>query len=419
MNSTTRQKYMDALNRRADLIAQADSAFAENNIEKGKDLTAQAAALNPEIEGYQALLEQEGKFAGAKAPAMDPDAKDRAEERAETLRNGGRITFSIEEVIDGLGLGGRVKNSVTLATGTLLEPTRLATSIRDNLPGVSSILDQVSVQDLTGTNGILEPLLYSEPEAQAGKIATLAGTARTAISDPTFGAVKISPYEVNVTTFVDRNLSKLTPIAYEEKIRSLAMKAMRRKIANMIYNGDGQAAPDMFGIKTAKDTAGRAMCEAVNITQIKAGFLDDFVFAYGTDEEMGGSARLYLNKKDLQAIGALRNDELKRVYEIVQDPGNANTGRIIEGGLIVPYTIGSALTALTGATASASADTIHMIYGDPINYELGLFGGYSIRIDESVKAVERMNTILGDVFVGGNVVQPEGFLLGTLPKSGG
>lgn len=60
-----------------------------------------------------------------------------------------------------------------------------------------------------------------------------------------------------------------------------------------------------------------------------------------------------------------------------------------------------------------------MIYGDPINYELGLFGGYSIRIDESVKAVERMNTILGDVFVGGNVVQPEGFLLGTLPKSGG
>ena len=33
MNTTTRQKYMDALNRRADLIAQADSAFAENNIE--------------------------------------------------------------------------------------------------------------------------------------------------------------------------------------------------------------------------------------------------------------------------------------------------------------------------------------------------------------------------------------------------
>ena len=92
MNSTTRQKYMDALNRRADLIAQADSAFAENNIEKGKDLTAQAAALNPEIEGYQALLEQEGKFAGAKAPAVDPAVKDRAEERAETLRNGGRIT---------------------------------------------------------------------------------------------------------------------------------------------------------------------------------------------------------------------------------------------------------------------------------------------------------------------------------------
>lgn len=419
MNITTRQKYMDAMKRRADLIAQADAAFAENNIDQGRELTNQAAALNPEIEGYQNLLDQEGRFAGAPTAALlDPEHRDQAEERAETLRNGGRVTFSVDEVLDGMGLGRRVKNSVTLATGTLLEPTRLSTTMRDNLPGISSILDQVYVQDLTGTNGILEPLLLTEPEAQAGKISTLAGTARTTISDPTFGSVKISPYEVNVTTFVDRNLSKLTPIAYEEKIRELAMKAMRRKIANMIYNGDGQATPDMFGIKTAKNTAGGAMCKTVNLSEIKAGFLDEFVFAYGTDEEMGGSARLFLNKKDLKAIGDLRNSEDKRIYEIIQDPGNANTGRIIEGGLIVPYTIGSALTALTGSTAGSNP-IVHMIYGDPINYELGLFGGYSIRIDESVKAVERMNTILGDVFVGGNVIQPDGFLLGTLPKNGG
>ena len=88
MNTTTRQKYMDAMNRRTGLIQEADNAFAEGNIENGKSFTAQAAALNAEIEGYPALMEQENKFAGVSAPAVDPVVRDRAEERAETLRNG-------------------------------------------------------------------------------------------------------------------------------------------------------------------------------------------------------------------------------------------------------------------------------------------------------------------------------------------
>ena len=39
-----------------------------------------------------------------------------------------------------------------------------------------------------------------------------------------------------------------------------------------------------------------------------------------------------------------------------------------------------------------------------------MFGGYEIRIDESVKAIQRMHTILGDVAVGGNVVEHQGFV---------
>lgn len=56
-----------------------------------------------------------------------------------------------------------------------------------------------------------------------------------------------------------------------------------------------------------------------------------------------------------------------------------------------------------------ASDIQTMIYGDPMNFELGLFGDYSIRIDESVKAVERMNAILGDVMVGGNLIVKDGF----------
>ena len=44
MKDSTRQKYMDAMNRRADLIQQADDAFSSGEVEKGKELTASAAA---------------------------------------------------------------------------------------------------------------------------------------------------------------------------------------------------------------------------------------------------------------------------------------------------------------------------------------------------------------------------------------
>ena len=53
MKDSTRQKYMDAMNRRADLIQQADDAFSSGEVEKGKELTTSAAALNPEIEGHR------------------------------------------------------------------------------------------------------------------------------------------------------------------------------------------------------------------------------------------------------------------------------------------------------------------------------------------------------------------------------
>ena len=159
MRDTTRQKYLDAMNRRGDLIQQADAAFSEGNVERGIDLTNQAAAINPEIEGYRALMAQEEKFAGVSAPAMDREARDLAEERAEALRSGGRVTFSAREVADALGLN--LRDSTTLATGTLLKPDRIGTTIHENVSPVSSIIDQVYVQDLTGCQSIQEPLLLS------------------------------------------------------------------------------------------------------------------------------------------------------------------------------------------------------------------------------------------------------------------
>ncbi|MBD9247274.1 MAG: phage major capsid protein [Clostridiales bacterium] len=410
MTETNRQRYYDLNAQHADLVRQANEAFEAQDVDAARNFTEQAEALQPERDGLRRLLDQEAQ-AGPAAP-VSHEMRDRAEERADTLRNGGLITFSAAEICAGLGL--RISNATTLATGTLVEPTRAGSTIHGGDSPISSIVDQVYVQDLTGCQAIQEPILRTELEGKAAKVTTAAGTARAA-SDPVFTAAKIQPYEVSVTSFVDRNLANLTPVAYEEKIRTLAMRALRRKVAQLIYNGDGQASPDMYGIKTAKDVAGNALYKTVDLSTIEAGCLDKLVYAYGGDEEIGGNARLYLNKKDLQALGTLRSTDGKRIYEIIPEPGNPNVGRIVDGGLIVPYTIGSALTALTGANATTAA-VAHMLYGAPTNYELGLFGAYSIRVDTSVRAVERMNTILGDVMVGGNLIQPDGFVVGSLPK---
>ena len=48
------------------------------------ELTTSAAALNPEIEGYQALLAQEEKFAAPRPAPLDRETRERAEDRAET-----------------------------------------------------------------------------------------------------------------------------------------------------------------------------------------------------------------------------------------------------------------------------------------------------------------------------------------------
>ena len=163
MKDSTRQKYLDAMNRRADLMRQADEAFDAGKVESGIDLTNQAKELNGEIAGYQALMEEEARFSGKGPAAPSAEARERAEDRAETLRAGGRIEFTQAEVLDAFGV--KIRNATTLATGTLVEPTRVDTTIRDGLSTVSSIIDQVTVQDLTGCQAIFEPILTAEMAA--------------------------------------------------------------------------------------------------------------------------------------------------------------------------------------------------------------------------------------------------------------
>ena len=407
-----RRKLNDLLAQRNQFLTDAENALTANDKAAYDAAKQKIDNINADIKDVQDLIAEQDKKFGAAAPT-GAEAKDMAEERGSILMKGGEVKFTAKEVKLAL------TNSTTLATGTLVQPTGAGSAIRDPLGNVvSSIVDQVSVLNLTGMSSYLEPYVISEIDAKHGKVADLAGKARTESADPTFGVAEIKPYELNVTSYVDRNISRLSPADYYGKIYAMAMRAMRRQVAQFIVNSSGGASPDMHGIKTAKNRDGAAIYQTLNVTGIHENLLSSLYFAYGSDEAIGANARLLLTKQDLKALGELRGtNEKKRLFEIVPDAGNPNTGTIRDGGVVLPYTIVSGLTSLATATAGASAIQT-MLYGDPANYEVGLFGDYTIRVDSSYKAADRLLTILGDAMVGGNLIVDKGFVVATLPKSG-
>ena len=400
------KKKLIALNEdRVWLLDEAQAALEAGEREKYQDAMNRVGNVNDQIADVQRLLaEQQRRMDEAgEDPAVE---KDKAADRGSALLQGREIKVSVNELRRGV-----MRNSVTLAP-TLVEPVGAGLDIRSPVGGgVSRIIDQVRTIDLEGMGGFVEPYLVTPQEAQAGVVETLSGTARTA-TDPTFAYAELKPYEVDVTTFVDRNIKRLSPADYFAKIYELAMEAMRRKICTLIYNGDGAVSPVFYGLKTAKNRAGQAIYSTVDATALDENVLDALYYGYGDDEGAGENAQLYLNKQDLKALGAIRNSDKQRVFRVNHQ--GANYGTIEDGGAAYGYNIAKDLSTF----AAAKADAMTMAYGDPQNYELAFFGEMTVRIDESAKAVERMLTILGDAMVGGNLIRHNGFTLLTKKAAG-
>ena len=366
-----KQKLYNLINQRASLLKKAEEALDAENKSEYQSLMEQIHNLNAEIKDVQALVDEQDRQMMAAPGPTGSELEDMAHERVSALMRGDSVTFSATEVR-------RAMNQITLATGTIVEPTGAGSTIHDPLGNVvPSIVDRVR---------------------------ETAGTARTASTDPTFGVAEIKPYELSVTSYVDRNIARLSPASYYDKISGMAMRALRRNLAALIVNGDDPSTPTFFGITNAKNkAAANIFAEASLGSAIDVNTLDTLYFAYGSDEAMGAGARLLLTKANLKALGALRGDnEKRRLLTITPDATNPNSGVITDGGVVLPYDL-----------VKAVGDT-KILYGDPFNFEVGLFGDYTIRIDESVKAVERMYAILGDVFVGGNLIVDKGFVVGTI-----
>lgn len=324
-----------------------------------------------------------------------------------SFKNEKRVSIPAQEV-----------RSVLVASAGIAKPTKV-NGIGDPFNTQVSILDQVQVVDMTGAGAFKESFLRTHSAATA----KTDGTAQDE-SAPTFGTVTISPAEVAVTTYVSKELEKVTPINYLEKVQRSALTALKVKLAGDIVAKIKASVDDtavspvaMFETLTATSTNGM-----LSTGQSPAGKIDDktlrnIVLNYGGDANVYGNAVLYLNKKDLIAFGDVRGtSEKKAVYEITPDPTNPNIGIIKDGGLSVPYCIVPTLTELSGKAKSTAAIQT-MIYGSPMNFELALFGDYTIEVSRDYKFAEGLISVLGSVTAGGNVIVPNGFVVVTIPAT--
>lgn len=289
--------------------------------------------------------------------------------------------------------------SVLLTTESIAKPVGVGEGATPH-GAVSSIVDQVKHEDCEGMGAFKEPVIWAYGDADVGTDGQLANE-----SDPQFKTVDIVPCEVNILTYISKQIKKQSPVKYEEKVRECALVALRKKVASLIVNGTGINQPS--GIFNATTTDKLAMVATVEASAITETTLTDLVFGYGGDETAGGAGVLYLNKKDLMAFGAVRGSDKKPVYEITPNGENPNTGVIKLGGLSVNYCINSAIKAFADAEAGAKC----MTYGAPANYELGIFGDFEVTVSEDYKFGEGMLTVRGDVMLGGNVSVRDGFVV--------
>ena len=393
---TSRARLNDLKSQRATILENAEKELNAGNLSEHKSLMEKAKAMNAQIDDLDSLVKEYDRYDIAHAPKFGNDAKD-MKEMGQMLMAGERVGFASDIVKQAL-----VSNVATTFSGDLVAPTGGSSRINDGFNAqVSSLIDQVRVETFDGLAGWEESYLKTIQTATTGKPATVGGTARTD-SAPEWRKAKLLAHEVQTTSFVDRNIAKLSPAAYAAKAQGYALTALRREINKMIVNGDGSESPEFFGFINAKNTKGENIYSTnAAVKAINASALRSMVFGYGGDEEVSANARMILSKANLEALGNLTIGEAdnRPLFDITQQ---GNTGTIKSGGLIVPYTIASAIGDKT------------LAYGDPMNYLLALFGSYTIRVDESVKSVERMIAILGDVLAGGNLVADKGMLIANL-----
>ena len=367
------------------------SAIAEEAETDGADLEALSRETDELIQERDAIIAKEesrknllGKIAngsiGSPSNQPLPEIGDNAEQRiANDFVATNRMTMDAVQM-----------RSVLLSGGTIATPTKVS-GINDLPGGVSSIVDMVTVEDCTGMSADKVALVTADSSASANTEGSAAST-----SEPTFAYVTISPSDYSLISYVSKQIRRQSPLNYTQKVKTSAVKALRRKAAKVITDA----------------ALSSAYADEIIMSSIDAQTLRKITMNYGAEDEVIGNGVLFLNKADLIAFGDVRGtNEKKAVYEITPNPSNPNTGIIKDGGLSVMYCIDPDCYALTGGTnSSTTATKPTMFYGVPASIKLDLFGGTEISTSEDYKFAEGLLSVRGDASFGAGLVVKGGII---------
>lgn len=389
----TLQAVLDEL---ADAKAQLEALEAD---EEAKEAEAKEAEVKESEERSAEIKVAEKRFNPVSAMGFDVSEKreenkedTKMEERANKFAETGKMTIGNDET-----------RAVLVSSGKIATPTGVA-GINDGFNKVSSIVDQVTVEDCTGMGEF--KVAFEAGSLMGTKFAEGAEITEKAGPD-LFKYATIKPHQIAVLTYISNQVLKQSPLQYEAKVRTAALNALRAKTAQLIVLGNASDGFEGIGIS-------ENVKKLEDVTAIDEKTLRKIVMNYGGNENIVQGATLYLNKLDLIAFGDVRGSDKKPVYKITPNPANPNTGTIEDGGLVVPYTINNSLIALSDAAAPEMGDGSTfpaMIYGQAQNFTLGLFGNYEIKVSEDFAFNKNMLTIRGVVDLGGAVCHEEGFVV--------
>lgn len=423
--TSLRSKLSGLKTREGELAAQIEGAATE------EDLSTVAAAveeleatqktakdrletIKEEIDALLADISAAEETAAAAAeegsadPAAEPDADEarsvRSRSNPEFLRR--CKTFQTTGKMHYRSAKSMLRRSALLSAGAA-GPTGIGGLNDPAGVTVSELIDLVKVTDCTGMATYRVAYMVADSAAAAHT----EGTVPTE-SEPTFAYVDLTPGSVALTSYISREIRKVTPLQYEEKIRESATRALRRKLNKM--------AVDAVVASTLNTTF---PCVAPSSASSGAALftpslLSDLILSYGGDEGIDGAAVLVLNKADLRAFAAVRGEnEYLPVYSIIPDATNPSTGIIKDNnGLSCRYCLNADVTALSGATLSTTAQKT-MFYGNPQCLELAMWGGVDLDANDGYKFGEGLITIRGEVTADADVTVKNGFVIVTGAKS--
>lgn len=311
-------------------------------VAEGKADEARLSAIKSEAEAL-AAEEKELRAKMDLTDMLDPGSvpKERItgkEGVADSFRRGNRMSIPMF----------KENRAVLVSSGKLAAPTAVYEEI-GALPNViSSIVDDVTVIDATGTGAWEFP--YKTADAKAAAVTegeTVGGTGSA------HDKVTITPSVWGVLDEVSNQVSKLTNVAYAAEVQNSAYLALRREAKERITNAilESAIAETRAGIPLDQD------------------FVRTVVLGFDGDESVAGGTKLYINKKDLATLGKVRGaNEKKAVFDITYT--DENNGIIKDGGTALHFSINSTVPEGT------------QIYGQPKAVKMLLWGDYEVSTDQ-------------------------------------